>query len=117
MSLVAPLSSVLRLLTLALLLAGVLVKPVLAAECGIRDVVHVLAGATQTGADEAPEPPAGEDCCSFADCSDCCAHAAAVMRPLDATPAAPMTASLMSSLSVDFKPIACPVPFRPPIAA
>ena len=113
----APLASVLRLLTLALLMAGVLVKPVLAAECGIRDAEHVLTGTSQTGADEAPDPPAGEDCCSFADCNDCCAHAAAVMRPLDVTPAVSMTASLRPSLSVDFTPIACPVPFRPPIAA
>jgi len=117
MSLVTPLASVLRLLMLALLMVGVLGKPVLAAECGISDAAHVLAETSQTGAVEAPDLPVGEDCCSFADCNDCCAHAAAVMRSLDAAPAVPMTASLMPSLSVDFKPIVCPVPFRPPIAA
>lgn len=117
MSLVAPLASVLRLLVLAMLMAGVLVKPVLAAECGISDAAHVLVETSQAGVAAAPDLPTGEDCCSFADCNDCCAHAAAVMRSLDAMPAVPMTASLMPSLSVDFKPIACPVPFRPPIAA
>jgi hypothetical protein len=101
---------------LALLMAGVLVKPVLAAECGIRDAAHALSETSQTGAAEAPDLPAGEDCCAFADCNDCCAHAAAVMRSPDATAAVPMNASLMPSLSVDFEPIACPVPFRPPIA-
>lgn len=108
-------SSVLRFLMLALLLAGVLVKPVLAVECEIRDVRQLVVDHVQTADSEAPA--SDEDCCTAPNCSDCCAHSVA-LQPLAGGPlAAPMTAPALPALSVDFEPIAFPVAFRPPIAA
>jgi hypothetical protein len=116
MSALISLSSVLRFLMLALLVAGVLVRPVLAVECDIRDAQQsVAAGHLQTAGTEAPSPH--EDCCSLPNCSDCCAHIAALLPPFGVAAAVPMTAAVLPALSVDFEPIAFPVAFRPPIAA
>lgn len=108
-------SSVLRFLMLALLMAGVLVKPVLAAECEIRDVQQLIVG--EMAAAEAPHSTSDEDCCSLPNCSDCCAHTIALLPPGGMAATAPMMATVLPALSVDFEPIAFPVAFRPPIAA
>lgn len=108
-------SSVLRFLILALLMAGMLVKPVLAVECEIRDAQQLVVGHVQTTDTEAPA--SDEGCCSVPNCNDCCAHSLALHPPTGGTPAVPMTAPALPAMSVDFKPISFPVAFRPPIAA
>ena len=108
-------SSVLRFLMLALLMAGVLVKPVLAIECEIGDAQPSLADHAQTTGSQAPS--SDEDCCSVLDCDDCCAHSLALHPPVGGASAVPVTAPALPALSVEFKPIAFPVAFRPPIVA
>lgn len=109
------LSSVLRFLMLAMLVAGMLVRPGLAFECEIRDVQHALTGDLQ--ATEAAGTTPNEDCCSLPNCNDCCAHTIALLPPVGVAAAVPMAAAVLPALSVDFEPIAFPVAFRPPIAA
>lgn len=101
---------------LGLLMAGVLLKPVLAIACEVHDVQRVLAGEPQATAAELTDAGSGESCCSLPDCNDCCAHTTALLSALNSVPAAPMAASPLPSLSVEFQPTAFPVPFRPPIA-
>ena len=107
-------SSVLRFLMLALLMASVLVKPVLAVECEVRDAQRLVSGHMQAAVSEAAVP--GDDCCAALDCSDCCAHTVALQPPTSGGSAVPVTAPALTALSVDFEPIAFPVAFRPPIA-
>ena len=108
-------SSVLRFLMLALLMAGVLVKPVLAVECEIRGAQLSLVDHAQTAGNEVPS--SDEDCCPVLNCDDCCAHSLALHPPVGGASAVPVTAPALPALSVDFKPIAFPVAFRPPIVA
>lgn len=108
-------SSVFRFLMLTLLVAGVLVKPVLAVDCEIRDAQQLIVG--EMAAAEAPHSNSGEDCCSLPNCNDCCAHTIALLPPVGMAAAAPMMPTVLPALSVDFEPIAFPVAFRPPIAA
>ena len=110
------LPSLLRILMLGLLMAGVMMKPVLAIACEIHDMQKIVA-AEPAAAAEAPGPGSGESCCSLPDCNDCCAHTTALLPILNLAPAAPMAASSLPSLSVEFEPTAFPVAFRPPIPA
>ena len=108
------LSSVFRFLILALFVAGMLVKPVLAAECEINDALFASSGTQAVSTDASGSH---EDCCSLPDCNDCCAHSMALQPAFAGATAGSMRASVLPSLSVDFEPIAFPVAFRPPIAA
>lgn len=108
-------SSALRFLMLALLVAGMLVRPVLAAGCEIRDTQQIAANGHPAGAAELPA--SDEVCCSLPNCNDCCAHAVALLPPVGGAPAVPAAAAVLPALSVGFEPIAFPVAIRPPIGA
>lgn len=107
------LPSLLRILMLGLLMAGILVKPVLAIACEIHDVQKMAASEVQAAA--AGEAGSDESCCSLPDCNDCCAHTTAVVPEFLVAPAVAMAVSPLPSLSVKFEPAAISVAFRPPI--
>ena len=107
-------TSALRFLLFALLMLGVVVKPVLATECGTCEEAHAVLDAGSTPPSEAP--PGDGDCCAVADCDDCCTQAVDVRTTIGIAPAVPIAAPGVTALAVDFKPIAVAVAFRPPIA-
>lgn len=108
-------SPLLRLLMIAPLLFGVLVKPVLGVACDLRDaaasVAHVVDGAVQAPAD------AGGDCCCVPGCDDCCTHSVALVARVHSAAAACAPASPAPSPAVVFVPAPQPVALRPPIRA
>lgn len=109
--------TLLRILLLVLLGAGILVKPVLAIACEIHDSQRSAADASQDGASGiAPEQSQDEGCCALPDCNDCCAHTVALLSMSAVLRAGPAAASPLPSLSVAFEPAAFAVAFRPPIA-
>lgn len=98
---------------LGLLMAGILVKPVLAIACEIHDVQKMAANAGQaTGVEE---PGSDESCCLLPDCNDCCAHTTAVVPQFDIVPAVAIAVVPLPLLSVKFEPTAIAAAFRPPI--
>lgn len=107
------LPSLLRILMLGLLMAGILAKPVLAIACEIHDVQKMAASAGQAGGAE--ESDSDESCCSLPDCNDCCAHTTAVIPQFDIVPAIAIVAVRLPLLSVKFEPTAIAAAFRPPI--
>ncbi len=105
-----------RMLLFGLLVAGVLVKPVLAIACEIHDAARAAVEFSQAAPEAMPEPGQDEACCALPDCSDCCAHTVALLPALATLRAAPAIASPLPLLSVEFEPTAHAVAFRPPIA-
>ena len=110
-------SLLLRLLMIAPLLFGVLVKPVLGVACDLRDAAAAaVAHATDDGAVQAPAD-AGGDCCCVPGCDDCCTHSVALVARVDGAVAGCAPASPLPSAVVSFVPAPDPVAFRPPIRA
>ena len=101
---------------LSLLMAGALVKPVLAFACDIRDAGQMLAGDPRAVASQEPAQDAHDDCCPLPSCGDCCAHTAAVIPQFQMNMTVSTAKAALPSLSVEFAPTAHSLVFRPPIA-
>jgi hypothetical protein len=115
MSSLSSLSYTLRILMLGLLMAGALVKPMLAFDCDIRGAGQVLAGDLRAVAGQEPAQDAHDDCCSLPSCGDCCAHTAAVIPQFQVNMMVSTAKAALPSLSVEFAPTAQSLVFRPPI--
>jgi hypothetical protein len=115
MSSLSSLSYTLRILMLGLLMAGALVKPVLAFDCEIRDAGQLLAGDPRAVASQEPAPDTHDDCCALPSCGDCCAHTAAVIPQFQVHMTVSTAKAALPSLSVEFAPAAHSLVFRPPI--
>lgn len=108
------LPTVLRMFVAALLVFGLLAKPMLAVGCDIGDARLALAGEHQA-ATQGSDAGASDDCCPAQDCNECCAPTA-TLPAVGMTTSSQVNASPLSTLSVKFAPTAYPVGFRPPIA-
>ena len=106
------LTSALRFLMLAALLAGMLAKPALAVACAIHDVQPAASDVRPGETDESDE-----GCCQLSDCGDCCAQAVALRQHLTSAPAIVVAAPDLPVSSIDIAPIVIGVALRPPIGA
>ncbi|RYD16865.1 MAG: hypothetical protein EOP90_02540 [Lysobacteraceae bacterium] len=96
-------------LLVALLLAAVLVKPVLALDCLCTDAPH--------GAFVASATLHADDGCPGQDCHDGCAHATGVVAPEREVPLVPGRASISVLTALPHPALPLFGVFRPPIAA
>lgn len=117
-------AKVLRLLMLALLLCGVVLKPSLAIAEGMHDLLaHAGAAAEgasyeRAGVDDRGQAPSGQ----HADdghfhLTHCCGQQAAVLPRVQLAVAAAAVASPIPRFVVGFTPAPRAAPFRPPIQA
>ena len=113
-----PTLQILRFLALGLFVLGLLVKPVLAAHCGLDDARRAMGDyqAAVLNADVAGD----EACCpgeSCGECGECCTASTAVspVALVVGTQLAPAGAAVVGA--TDFVPTPYPVPIRPPITA
>ena len=104
-----------RFVLIALLMVGVLAQPVFAAAC--KDCEETPAAFDGTTSHSSGDSSPDGDCCSIADCNECCAQAVALRLMLDTSPVVPESAPAVAALAVDFEPMALGVAFRPPIAS
>lgn len=113
-SLLARTTSGLRLLALALLVLGLLAKPVLVAACDLGDMTQA---GLQFLASDAAGDPTGDECCPGQACGECCT--AATMLPVAASAgrAMPLDARPQATAWVGSEPVPLPVAHRPPIRA
>lgn len=114
------LAPALRLLMLAVLLCGFVLKPALAFAEEIHELTaHASATHGDHGLDHAPAPDDGKS--GHDDdgwhLSHCCGHQAAVLPRLDIAAFAATRAEPVPEHSVAFVPTRLTAPFRPPIAA
>jgi len=106
----------LHVFVLGLLVFGLVMRPVLAVACEIKDAQQVLTGEHLAAVVKSSDRGANEDCCLVQNCSECCAHAAAMVPQVEVAAAFSGAANPLPALSVEFEPTAYPVAFRPPIA-
>ncbi len=118
-------ANVLRLLMLALLLCGIVLKPSLAIAEEMHDLLaHASASVDghsheETAADDTgstPSDKASQDDSHF-HLTHCCGQQAAMLPRLQLDVALAGTVSPVPRLVVDFTPAPRAVPFRPPIQA
>lgn len=110
---------------LGLLLAGLAIKPALAASEELHDLVAHAAlsdgGGTHETPDEADAPdegaPGGEHDDGHIHLTHCCGHQAAVPARVQVPAHAPRNASPLERARIAFAPAPRTAPFRPPIAA
>lgn len=106
-------SRFLRLLVLGTLVFGLLVKPVLAANCELEDLQRDLA---QVVLVDAADADAGDECCPGQMCGECCT-AGTFVPSFSATVGAVVVAAIDGPVgAAEFKPAPYPVSIRPPIA-
>jgi hypothetical protein len=92
----------------ALLLAAVLVKPVLAFDCLCADVPHDASFASAAAH--------ADDGCPGPDCHDGCAHSAGVVAPEREVPMVPARTSIAVVIALPHPAVPLFGVFRPPIA-
>lgn len=103
----------LRLLVLGTLVLGLLVKPVLAANCELEDLQRDVA---QVVLVDATDADAGDECCPGQMCGECCT-AGTVVPSFSSTVDALVVAAINGpGEATEFKPAPYPVLIRPPIA-
>lgn len=106
-------SRFLHLLALGMLVLGLLVKPVLAANCELEDLQRDVA---QVVLVDATNADAGDECCPGQICGECCT-AGTVVPSSGATAGAIAVAAINGPAgAVEFEPAPYPVSIRPPIA-
>ena len=122
MSALTSLPSVLRILMLGLLMAGVLMKPVIALAGELHEAGHVQS-TDQDGhfQDDASVPVDPSDATNpwhaLMHFSHCCGQAPALLPLMYLSSFAPVATEPLPQLSVEFQPAVHPVAFRPPISA
>ena len=122
MSALTSLSSVFRILMLGLLMAGVLVKPVIAFAGALHEAEHVAltgdSGHADDGSSELDDPSdAKNPWHELMHFSHCCGQAPALLPLTYLGCITPAATDPLPLLSVAFQPTAHPVAFRPPITA
>jgi hypothetical protein len=106
-------SRFLRLLVLGMLVLGLLVKPVLAANCELEDLQKDFG---QVVLVDATDADAGDECCPGQMCGECCT-AVTVVPSSGATVSATAVAAIHTPAGAfEFEPAPYPVSIRPPIA-
>jgi hypothetical protein len=110
-----PVPRCLRLLALALLVLGLLVNPVLAAGCELKDMRLALGGSHEVVVDAAD--PGEDACCPGQVCGACCT--AVTVMPLATAPAlmARVIGGLPAAALVEPGPAPRRAEIRPPIVA
>lgn len=122
MSSLIPLPSVFRILMLGLLMAGVLVKPVIAFAGELHEAGHSeSAGHDGHASDVASEPADPSDATNpwhaLMHFSHCCGQIPAVLPLMFVGTVTASATEPLPRLSVEFQPTVHPVAFRPPISA
>ena len=122
MSALTSLPTVFRILMLGLLMAGVLVKPVIAFAGELHEAGHVES-TDQDGhfQDDASEPVDPSDATNpwhaLMHFSHCCGQAPAMLPTIHVGSVTPVATEPLPRLSVEFQPPVHPVAFRPPISS
>jgi len=116
------LSSVLRILMLCLLMAGVLVKPVIAFAGELHEAEHAQLtgdnGHADGGSSDPIDPADSENPWhALMHVGHCCGQAPAVLPLMILGSIVPTGTDPVPEWSVEFQPTAHPVAFRPPISA
>lgn len=122
MSSLTSLPFVFRILLLGLLMAGVLVKPVIAFAGELHEAEHVhLTGDNGHGDDGSSDPIDPADSKNpwhaLMHVGHCCGQTPALLPLVYLGPIVPMVTEPLPPWSVEFQPTAHPVAFRPPISA
>lgn len=114
-------SSLFRILMLAMLMAGVVMKPMLAFAGDMHEGGHaVLAGDDGHAHDhDAPEPVDPSDAKdpwhALMHFGHCCGQTPALLQPMQLGPSVPAVAASLPPWPVVFEPAVHPVDLRPPI--
>lgn len=104
----------LHVFVLVALVCGLLLNPVLAAQCAISDAHQAISLDSAENADLARD--ARDDCCAATACNECCAQFTVMVSVWAVSLTGSPAMSSPASLSVGFTPSAYPVSLRPPIA-
>lgn len=105
----------LRFFALGLLVFGLLVKPVLAAQCELDDARRALGDHKVAVLDAAM---AGDEaCCPGESCGECCTACTIMSPAVLIVGAMPVPAGAAVTGATDFAPAPYPVAIRPPITA
>lgn len=105
----------LRLLALAMLVLGMLAKPMLVAACEVEDMRLAQAGAGYA-VDSAGEA-SGDACCPGQVCGECCTATTMLHVATTMGDAAPLDSYPRAVAWVEYEPAPLPVAHRPPIRA
>lgn len=116
------LSSVFRILMLGLLMAGVMVKPVIAFAGALHEAGHAEStggnGHVEDGTSDMVDPSdSANPWHELMHFSHCCGQAPALLPLMYQGSVTPAATDLLPLLSVEFQPAVHPVAFRPPIPA
>jgi hypothetical protein len=106
---------ILRFLALGLLVFGLLVKPVLAAQCELDDARRALGDYKVAVLDA--DAAGDEACCPGESCGECCTASTIVSPAILVIGAMPAPAGAAVIGGTDFAPAPYPVAMRPPITA
>lgn len=126
MSALTSLSSVFRILMLGLLMAGVLVKPVIAFAGDMHEAEHAALsghddhddGHADDGSSDPVDPADSENPWhALMHVGHCCGQAPALLSWAPLGSITPTATDPLPLLSVEFQPTVHPVAFRPPITA
>ena len=105
----------LRLLALAVLVLGMLAKPVLVAACEVDDLCQSNAGTPSMTHDTGDR--ADDGCCPSRICGECCTASAMLPVTVGTGQATPLDTCPHSACRVESEPASLPVEHRPPIRA
>jgi len=122
MSASTSLSCLFRLLMLGLLMAGVLVKPVIAFAGELHEAEHAALSGDDGHADDGSSDPVDPDDSknpwhALMHVGHCCGQTPALLPLAYLGAITPVATDPLPTLSVAFQPAAQPVAFRPPILA